>query len=137
MTIIEYLATLSESEIATIMDVRTGVAATCKYPLPKIYDIAACLVAEIERKKQFQPAHTSYRRFKPGDEIVQPPLDKRKEQVMRELGYNPQDPRSRVQVEKPLVPLPEGWDSSMLKTPDRPASNELKKIIAERRVGEP
>jgi hypothetical protein len=149
----EYLAGLSFGELEIVINPRTGVAARCKF-LPSIADIVDCLKAEADRleeernrKNQFKSAHTTYRRFDFDNDPPMPPPETRKEQVMRELGYDPEDNRGKYKPSAEEVAAAtaavERMDEAVaqgkpppLKTPPRPASKYLKALLARQDAGE-
>lgn len=109
----------------------TGIATKCKY-LPTVADLRQFIE---DRAKRLNTRATGYRYLEPGegDPVDMPPENRRKAQVLAELGYDPSKPR---QVHRP--PLDRGivdaieqgqWSSANLKTPAKPASAELKALI--------
>lgn len=134
----EYLLSITEVIAYQIPEVQealahplTGIATRCKY-LPTVADIKQFIE---DRASRLNTRSTTYRYLKPGegDPVDMPTENRRKAQVLAELGYDPSKPR---QVHRP--PLDRGivdaieqhrWSSADLKTPAKPASAELKALI--------
>lgn len=92
------------------MDARDGIKARCKF-LPTPADINELVSAKHKARDFVQPPR-GYQKLEPGDDIVQPPGDRRKAQVLELLGYDPAAPMRRVQREE-LVP-PSAEDIAVL-----------------------
>lgn len=111
----------------------TGIATKCKY-LPTIADLKQFID---DRAKRLNTRATGYRYFRrgEGDPLDIPDAERRKAQVLAELGYDPSGPK--VEKRTPIEPaildaIEEGsWSSDHLKTPARPASPELKALLIE------
>lgn len=139
----EYVATLTDAEIALVLHPKTGVVVRCEF-LPKIADLAKIvdeprLKAEAEEASRAQfrnHPNSGYRRFseEPEEEVDVPPLDRRKQVVAEVLGYDPQDARSRRKAEPPAfqtIKIEDLKSSDDLKTPPRPISPEMRKFLEE------
>jgi hypothetical protein len=110
----------------------TGIASKCKY-LPTIADLKEFIE---DRAKRHQIRSTVYKYF--GANHYDPPMEpaeKRKAQVLAELGYDPSLPHAvkRPPIEPAILDaIAEGtWSSKHLKTPARPPSPELKALLIE------
>ena len=98
-----------------------------------------------DRHKRLNTRATGYRYLKPGeeDEVEIPPADRRKAQVLKELGYDPSITSDNRTIRKPLEPaiidaIAEGrWSASSLKTPAGPISPELRALLIEQGVLQP
>lgn len=99
----QFISTLTDRELAWVMDVRDGIKARCKF-LPTPADINE-LLAERHKARDFVAETTGgYRKLQPGDEIVQPPGDVRKAQVLAALGYDPSVPEHLRHRPRELTP---------------------------------
>jgi len=131
----EYLLSVTEFIAYQIPEVQealahplTGLASKCKY-LPTIADIKQFIE---DRARRTNTRATGYRYLKPGeeDQVDIPPGERRKAQVLAELGYDPSITRDLRQPRRPLDPgiidaIQEGsWSSSSLKTPSGPITPE-------------
>lgn len=87
------------------MDVRDGIKARCKF-LPTPADVNE-LLAERHKATDFVQPPRGYRRLGPDDDIIQPPGDRRKEQVRALLGYDPAAPAKRTIREELVPPTPD------------------------------
>lgn len=91
----------------------------------------------VKAASQFKPVKTNsgYRRFADEAEpaFVEEPVDHRKQVVLDTLGYNPQDRKQARPQEYAFKPGREVFgDHHDLLTPPKPASAELKRLIASR-----
>jgi hypothetical protein len=117
----------------------TGIASKCKY-LPTIADLKQFIE---DRAKRLNTRATGYRYFKRGedDPLDIPDAERRKAQVIRELGYDPAKP-SQV-MHPPLAPAiidaieENRWSSKDLKTPAKPISPEFRALLIEQGVLQP
>jgi hypothetical protein len=111
----------------------TGIATKCKY-LPTIADLREFIE---ERAKRLNTRATGYRYFRPSedDSVDVSPAERRKAQVLSELGYDPSKPRDekRRPIDPAIRDAIEGdrWTINQLKTPATPASIELLQVLAE------
>lgn len=111
----------------------TGIATKCKY-LPTIADLKQFIE---DRARRLNPTPRAYPLFKRGE--GDPPdmadADRRKAQVLAELGYDPAKPKAERRA--PLDPgildaIEENrWSSKDLKTPAAPISPELRALLIE------
>ena len=131
LTLTEFVAGLTEIEKSIVFDWKNGVTARTKF-LPTIADMTEVINEFTAKRKQFEPAHTAYRRFEP--EAPLPPeetdLERRKRVVQELLGYNPQ--AKDTPVKRVLVP-PTAEDLANLKSklpPPGPPTRELREVIA-------
>ncbi len=129
LSVTEFLAFRDADEQEALANPLTGIATKCKF-LPTIADMNEFLD---ERAKRLNTRATSYRYFKPDALIDMPIEERRKAQVLSELGYDPS--KQRKIKREPLEPaiidaIEEGsWSSTNLKTPAKPASAELKALL--------
>jgi hypothetical protein len=136
----EYLLAVTEFIAYQIPEVQealahplTGIATKCKY-LPTIADLREFIE---DRAKRLNTRATGYRYLRPGenDPVEMSPHERRKAQVIAELGYDPSKPRDEKR--KPIEPaildaIEEGsWSPEHLKTPARPISPELRALLIE------
>lgn len=109
----------------------TGIATKCKF-LPTIADLKQFIE---ERAKRLYDPPRAYPLFKRDEVNPRPEPDRRKAQVLAELGYDPSKPEAVKR--KPLEPaiidaIEEGrWSSEQLKTTARPISPELRALLIE------
>lgn len=103
--LLQFLATLSEQELEWVMDVRHGIKARCKF-LPGPADINELLNEKRAARDAYSPSPTTggYQKLQPGDEIEQPPGERRKAQVLELLGYDPAAPMKRIVREELTEP---------------------------------
>jgi hypothetical protein len=117
---------LTTAQIDQLMDPAAGILTTSKY-LPTIAEIHAFLNVKVQQAEQFRP-RTSYKRLEPGDNIKQPPLEIRKQQVRDALGYDPQ--RKHVPIDRSKAEKPTAEDLAAIaaasKIPPGPISPELR-----------
>lgn len=131
--LIETLAWCSPSELAELLHPREGLATVCKF-LPAAADIHGFLRDKRQREAKYNP-HTAYHRLEPE---APPPgwetsAERRRRIVTEKLGYNP---AWRVEKSAPRVLSRDGLPASLdLKTPPRPASDELKKYLLDTGYG--
>lgn len=138
LSITEYLAYLPAEDQEALAHPVSGIASKCTF-LPTKAQMAEFLA---DRHKRTNTRATGYRYLKPGeeDEIDIPPAERRKAQVLRELGYDPSISREVRQPRRPLDPgiidaIQEGsWSSSSLKTPPGPITPELRALLIEQGV---
>jgi hypothetical protein len=121
----EALSYLTETELAAVLDPRTGIVSRCQF-LPTIADIHALLRESEQKAAQFAPTDSGYTRFKedfgPWDDETD---YERKRRVVREaLGYNPGD-KGRAGKRDLVPPTAEDLANLKLKTPPAPASKYL------------
>jgi hypothetical protein len=126
--IIECLSDLAVNDFLSVTNPRTGIHTICKF-LPSVAEVHEFIRLEHERRDQFKPAHTTYHRFAAEPEIDIPPLERRKQVVRETLGYDPQHQRRKEEPAFKPGPSIHG-DHRDLQTPARPASDELKRLIA-------
>lgn len=131
LSITEYLAYLPAEDQEALAHPVSGIASKTKF-LPTKADMAEFIA---DRHKRLNTRATGYRYFEPGEMVAMEPAERRKAQVLAELGYDP----SKPMVDK-RPPLDRGildaiqenrWSSKDLKTPARPASAELKALLVE------
>lgn len=134
----EYLLSVAEFIAYQIPEVQealahplTGIATKCKF-LPTIADLREFIEG---RAKRLNTRATGYRYFRRGedDPVEISPAERRKAQVLAELGYDPSKPRTRKPIEPAILDAIEEkrWSSADLKTPARPPSPELKALLIE------
>jgi hypothetical protein len=133
MMFADALAHLTEEELAVVMDPRTGITASCEF-LPSVGEVHALLREWRERKSQFAPAPTSYRRLndeKPGPWDMETDAERKKRVVRELLGYDPE--AKGAPVKRDLVPpTAEDLANLKLKTPIQPITRQLyEKLKAE------
>lgn len=134
--VIETMAWCSPAELAELMHPRTGIAAQCKF-LPTAADIHGFLRdrrdAEAKREATYSP-HTTWKRLEREADVREPDVARRVRYVLEKLGY---DPRARVSASRRHKPEPQfaddlPKDSTQLKTPPRPPSQELLAQVAQK-----
>jgi hypothetical protein len=127
VSLMECLTWVTPQEMALLMDPRNGIATVCKY-LPTPGDIHEFLKA-----RDHKPAPTSYKKLteESGPWDQETDFERKKRVVLEALGYNPGE---RNAPKRDLVP-PTAADLDGvikgLKTSPAPASEELRRLIAE------
>lgn len=97
------LATLTTKELGWVLDPADGVHTRTRF-MPTPADVME-LVREKRKALEFvAPGTGGYRKLQPGDEIVQPPGDVRKAQVLAALGYDPSVPEHLRHRPRELTP---------------------------------
>lgn len=129
----QFIAYLDLDDQEALAHPMTGIASKCKY-LPTIADLKQFVD---ERFKRLNTRATGYKYLKPDRLVEMPPTERRKAQVIAELGYDPSVPNARQRP--PLDPgirdaiIENRWTISSLKTPARPPSRELLALLAEQK----
>lgn len=141
LAVTEFIAHLSAEDREALAHPVTGIVSKSEF-LPSIAKIKQFVD---DRGRRLNTRATGYRYLKPGeeDEIEIPPGERRKAQVLKELGYDPSISREVRQPRRPLDPgiidaIQEGsWSSSSLKTPSGPITPELRALLIEQGVLHP
>lgn len=141
LAVTEFIAHLSAEDQEALAHPVTGIVSKSEF-LPSIAKIKQFVD---DRGKRLNTRATGYRYLKPGeeDEIEIPPGERRKAQVLKELGYDPSVSRDVRQPRRPLEPaiidaIEEGrWSSSSLRTPPGPISPEFRALLIEQGVLQP
>jgi hypothetical protein len=123
--LVAYLDTLDPTMVDRLLSVTEGIQTRCKF-MPTIADFAE-LKREFDSRYQPLPEAPTWMRFK-GEDVDVAPVERRKAQVLREMGYDPQR-KGQTAPRGPLVP-PTTADleevRSKAKMPDAPISDALK-----------
>lgn len=133
LEITEFIALLGPADQAALANTLTGIATKTKF-LPTKAEMVEFLN---DRHKRLNTRATGYKYLKPGEEdkIEMSPAERRKAQVLEELGYDPMKTRGieRPPLDRAIVDAiqEDRWSISMLKTPTAPASEELKALLRE------
>jgi hypothetical protein len=135
LSITEFIAYQLPEVQEALVHPTMGIATKCKFP-PNVAELREFIE---DRAKRLYPPPRAYPLFKRDgvDPEVdpRPAPDRRKAQVLAELGYDPSKPQATKRA--PIEPairdaMEEGsWSSAHLKTPSRPASPELKALLIE------
>ena len=135
-SVTETISVLLDAEIASLIDLRTGIATRSKF-FPAPADIHEFLRSERTAASKFDMPKVGYHKPEPdrSPRLTQDDIAKRRAHVLKALGYNPADPHAkRPRPDFNGLGADKFRDSSCLKSPDRPVSPALRRLLAEQRA---
>lgn len=86
--LLEYLGSLDPATAQRMLNLPDGIQTRTKF-IPSIADFVALKNELAVRDAAYLPAPTTYKKLAPDPDLVQPPVNERKRQVIDALGYDP------------------------------------------------